>query len=120
MDSDELSDAIIQAVGRIVVEEPQAAGPELLTAVLDGIETWLQALSRQVCGATLERVPAARAAPRGEWPPCSLRHSTATRLYAETGDLEETARHLGHVKLETTRIYATWSDKRLRETLSRW
>ncbi len=50
----------------------------------------------------------------------SLRHSAGTRLFAETHDLEETARHLGHVKLETTRIYAKWSDKRLRETLSRW
>jgi len=50
----------------------------------------------------------------------SLRHSAGTRLFAETHDLEETARHLGHVKLETTRIYAKWSDRRLRETLSRW
>ncbi len=50
----------------------------------------------------------------------SLRHSAGTRLFAETHDLEETARHLGHVKLETTRIYAKWSDKRLRETLSLW
>ncbi len=50
----------------------------------------------------------------------SLRHSAGTRLFAETHDLEETARHLGHVKLETTRIYAKWSDRRLRETLGRW
>ena len=50
----------------------------------------------------------------------SLRHSAGTRLFAETRDLEETARHLGHVKLETTRIYAKWSNKRLRETLGRW
>jgi len=50
----------------------------------------------------------------------SLRHSAGARLFAETHDLEETGRHLGHVKLEATRIYATWSDRRLRETLSRW
>ncbi len=50
----------------------------------------------------------------------SLRHSAGTRLYAETGDLEETARHLGHTKLDTTRIYAKWNDHKLRETLSRW
>jgi len=50
----------------------------------------------------------------------SLRHSAGTRLYAETGDLEETARHLGHTKLDTTRIYAKWNDRKLRETLSRW
>ena len=50
----------------------------------------------------------------------SLRHSAGTRLFAETHDLEETARHLGHARLDTTRIYAKWSDKRLRETLGRW
>jgi integrase/recombinase XerC len=50
----------------------------------------------------------------------SLRHSAGTRLHAETGDLEETARHLGHTKLDTTRIYAKWNDRKLRETLSRW
>ena len=50
----------------------------------------------------------------------SLRHSAGTRLYAETGDLEETARHLVHTKLDTTRIYAKWNDRKLRETLSRW
>ncbi len=48
------------------------------------------------------------------------RHAAGMRLFAETHDLEETARHLGHVKRETTRIYAKWSDKRLRETLGRW
>jgi len=60
---------------------------------------------------------AAGVAPKGMH---SLRHSAGTRLYAETGDLEETARHLGHTKLDTTRIYAKWNDRKLRETLSRW
>ena len=50
----------------------------------------------------------------------ALRHSAGTRLYAETRDLEATARHLGHCKLETTRIYAKWSDRQLRETIGRW
>ena len=50
----------------------------------------------------------------------SLRHAAGTRLYAETRDLEATARHLGHSKLETTRIYAKWSDRQLRETMGRW
>ncbi len=50
----------------------------------------------------------------------SLRHSAGTRLFAETGDLEMTARHLGHARLDTTRIYAKWSDRRLRETIGRW
>ncbi len=50
----------------------------------------------------------------------SLRHSGGTRLYVETGDLKETARHRGHTKLDTTRIYAKRNDRNLRETLSRW
>jgi integrase/recombinase XerC len=50
----------------------------------------------------------------------ALRHAAGTRLYAETHDLEATARHLGHAKLETTRIYAKWSDRQLRETIGRW
>lgn len=50
----------------------------------------------------------------------ALRHSAGTRVYAETHDLEATARRLGHSKLETTRIYATWSDRQLRETIDRW
>ncbi len=70
MDRTELSEAIIQEVGAIVAEELRAAGPELLTADLDGMETRLQALSRRVCGATLERVLAVRAVPHGERPPC--------------------------------------------------
>jgi integrase/recombinase XerC len=36
------------------------------------------------------------------------------------GKEEATARHLGHSKLETTRIYAKWSDRQLRETIGRW
>jgi hypothetical protein len=50
----------------------------------------------------------------------ALRQSAGTRLYAETHDREATARHLGHTKLETTRMYATWSDRHLRETIGRW
>jgi integrase/recombinase XerC len=50
----------------------------------------------------------------------ALRHSAGTRLYAETHDLEATARHLGHTKVETTHIYAKWSDRHLRETIGRW
>ena len=50
----------------------------------------------------------------------ALRHAAGTRLYAKTHDLEATARHLGHTKLETTCIYAKWSDRQLRETIGRW
>jgi len=70
MDRTELSEAIIQELGEILAEELRAAGPELLTADLDGMEMRLQALSRRVCGATLERVLAVRAIPQGERPPC--------------------------------------------------
>ncbi len=65
MDRTELSEAIIQEVSAMVAEELRAAGPELLTADLDGMETRLQAVSRRVCGATMERVLAVRAAPQG-------------------------------------------------------
>jgi len=70
MDREDLSEAIIQEVSAIVAEDVRAAGPELLTADLDGMEARLQQLSRRVCGATLERVLAVRAVPRGERPPC--------------------------------------------------
>jgi len=50
----------------------------------------------------------------------SLRHSAGTRLYDETHDLDTTARHLGHASIETTRIYAKWSDKTLRKTMAAW
>lgn len=50
----------------------------------------------------------------------SLRHSAGTRLYAETHDLDTTAHHLGHSSIETTRIYAKWSDKTLKTTMGTW
>jgi len=53
-----------------VAEELRAAGPDLLTADLDGIETRLHAMSRRVCGATMERVLAVRAGAPGERSPC--------------------------------------------------
>ena len=50
----------------------------------------------------------------------SLRHQAGTRLYRQTNDLEMVARHLGHSELETARIYAKWSDKRLAESVDGW
>ena len=50
----------------------------------------------------------------------SLRHSSGTRLYKQTGDLETVARHLGHANLETARIYAKWSDERLKQAVASW
>ena len=70
MDRTELSEDIIQGVGAILAEELRVAGPELLTGDLDGMEERLQGVSRRVCGATMERVLAVRAAARGERPPC--------------------------------------------------
>jgi len=70
MDRADLSEAIIQELSAMMAEELRAVGPELLTADLAGIETRLQAVSRRVCEATLERVLAVRAVPRGERPPC--------------------------------------------------
>jgi hypothetical protein len=69
MDRGELSEAIIQELAALWADALRAAAPELLTADLDGIEARLQQVNRTVCGATLERVLAVRAVPRGERPP---------------------------------------------------
>ncbi len=50
----------------------------------------------------------------------SLRHSAGTRLMAETGSLEETARHLGHSQVETVRVYAKWSSATLKASVGEW
>jgi hypothetical protein len=72
MDRGELSEAIIQELGEVLKAEMRAAGPELLTADLDGMEQRLQQVSRRICGVALERVLAVRAVPQGERPPCPL------------------------------------------------
>ena len=50
----------------------------------------------------------------------SLRHAAGTRVVKETGSLEEAAHHLGHASIETTRVYAKWSNKRLKATVGEW
>ena len=51
----------------------------------------------------------------------ALRHACGTRLVQENGgDLEAAARLLGHSSIETTRIYAKWSDQSLRSTIDQW
>lgn len=60
---------------------------------------------------------AAAVAPKGIH---SLRHAAGTRVVAETGSLEEAARHLGHTSIDTTRVYAKWSNKRLQATVGEW
>lgn len=50
----------------------------------------------------------------------SLRHFAGTELMRELQDLEAVARHLGHSSLETTRVYAKWSDDRLIGAMEKW
>jgi integrase/recombinase XerC len=50
----------------------------------------------------------------------ALRHASGTRLYAQTHDLETVARHLGHANLESSRIYAKWSDEALKRAVEDW
>ena len=50
----------------------------------------------------------------------SLRHSSGTRVMQETNSLEEVAHHLGHSTIETARVYAKWSNTRLRATVGEW
>ncbi len=49
----------------------------------------------------------------------SLRHSSGTRLYLETGDLMLVRDHLGHSSVSTSERYAK-GDQRLKETVSHW
>jgi integrase len=50
----------------------------------------------------------------------AFRHHAGTKLYRTGGDLEAVARHLGHSSLDTTRIYAKWSDDRLKTSVGYW
>ncbi len=50
----------------------------------------------------------------------ALRHYAGTRLMQQTKSLEDVARHLGHSSIETTRVYAKWSDEKLRDVLNDW
>lgn len=49
----------------------------------------------------------------------AFRHYAGTRLAAHT-TLENAARHLGHSSIETTRVYAKWADRSLKDELARW
>jgi len=48
----------------------------------------------------------------------ALRHSCATRMYRETGDLGLVARHLGHASTDTTRTYARMDEARYAEAVA--
>lgn len=50
----------------------------------------------------------------------ALRHACGTRLVREGASLETAARLLGHTHIETTRVYAKWSDETLDSTVGGW
>jgi integrase/recombinase XerC len=50
----------------------------------------------------------------------ALRHACGTRLVREGASLETAARLLGHTHIETTRVYAKWSDDSVPTSLSGW
>lgn len=52
--------------------------------------------------------------------PCKQAYEAGARLLEETHDVGEIGWYLKHTELETTRICATWRDKRLRETSGWW
>lgn len=51
----------------------------------------------------------------------ALRHYAGTRAAREHGgNLEPVARHLRHSNLETSRVYAKWSDETLKRSVGEW
>lgn len=50
----------------------------------------------------------------------ALRHSSATRIYEQTGDLGQARQHLGHASISTTQRYAKGNLSRVASTLASW
>jgi site-specific recombinase XerD len=50
----------------------------------------------------------------------SLRHSTGSRIYQQTKDLQMVAAHLGHSGIETAAIYAKWDKQELEAAVVDW
>lgn len=50
----------------------------------------------------------------------ALRHAAGTRLLKATGSLLDVANHLGHAQLDTSRVYAKWSDTTVRDAVAQW
>jgi integrase len=50
----------------------------------------------------------------------SLRHTAGTRIVGELASLEDAAQQLGHANIQTTRIYAKWNNRRLKDALAGW
>ncbi len=100
--------AVSASLAEALTALPRASRAEHILPYRTTITAWRRL--RALCAA-------ADVSPKGVH---ALRHSAGTRLYAETSDLESTARHLGHSTLETARVYAKWSDRRLRDTVGDW
>ncbi len=82
-------------------------------------ETGLVIGATQTAARERLRLLAARAgSPYRGWH--AFRHYAGTKLVRQTGNLEHAARHLGHSSIETTRVYAKWSDRALSDALSEW
>lgn len=50
----------------------------------------------------------------------ALRHYCGTYLYRATKDLQTVARHLRHSQIQTTSVYAKWSEDQVRGLLDSW
>lgn len=50
----------------------------------------------------------------------ALRHTSATRIYEQTGDLGQARQHLGHASISTTQRYAKGNLSRVATTLASW
>lgn len=100
-----LSGTLRAALGALGRESAEAGGP-----VIGATQTAARERLRVLCAG-------AGVTYRG-WH--SFRHYAGTRLVAQTGKLEDAARHLGHSSIETTRVYAKWADRALTEALADW
>jgi len=49
-----------------------------------------------------------------------LRHTAGTRLYAQTGKIEDAAAFLGHSQLETSRVYIHHADEGVKTAVTTW
>lgn len=50
----------------------------------------------------------------------SLRHYCGTRMYRQTGRLEDAQHHLGHEQIGTTQIYARYADTAIENSVGGW
>lgn len=107
-----MSRTLAEALGRLKALERAKSGPSAPSARLlpfspTRARQRIEALSRRA-GVPYRGVHA-------------LRHYAGTRAAREHGgNLEPVARHLRHSSLETSRIYAKWSDETLKRSIGEW